>query len=333
MTEHAPPTGPSTPADAGPAGVARRLAIRVAAEIEARMAAPLQPGLYLVATPIGNLADITLRALVVLAQADEVFCEDTRQSQKLLTRYGLERRLSTYHEHNAERERPRIAALLAARRSVALVSDAGMPLISDPGYKLARQVIEDGHAVIALPGPSATLTALAASGLPTNSFHFAGFLPPKLVARRARIAELAAVPATLLLFEAPSRLGATLQDLASGLGNRPASVARELTKVYEEIRRGTLSGLADWAARARVKGEIVIVIGPPAARDATDEEIAAALAAAPADARLRDLATGIASRLGVSRSRVYDLGLTLKRTREATGRDGEDGDDGHDESE
>ena len=316
----------TAPADATaqPPAIAARLAARVAAEIEARMAGPLQPGLYLVATPIGNLADITLRALIVLAQADEVCCEDTRQSQKLLARFGIERRLSIYHEHNAERERPRIAALLAAGRTVALISDAGMPLISDPGYKLARAAIDGGYPVIALPGASATLTALAASGLPTNSFHFTGFLPPKQVARRGRIAELAAVEATLILFEAPSRLAATLADLRDGLGDRPAAVARELTKLYEENRRGTLAELAGWAEHTTIKGEIVVVIGPPPAREATDAEIVAALAAAPTGASLRDSASAIASRLGVSRSRVYDLGLALKRTREEAGRDGDD---------
>ena len=312
MTGRAPPAGPAAGGHAT-SDAATRLAARVGAELRARLALPLDAGFYLVATPIGNLADVTLRALVVLAQADAVYCEDTRQSSKLLARYGLERRLGIYQEHNARSERPRILALLEAGRSVALISDAGMPLISDPGYKLARDVIDAGHPVIALPGASATLTALVASGLPTDSFHFAGFLPPKTVARRTRIERLAAVPATLLLFEAPSRLAATLADLAAVLGDRPAVIARELTKLHEELRRGTLPELAAWAKSNVTKGEIVIVVGGPVARDIDDADIIAALEAEPAAASLRDRASTIATRLGVARSRVYDLGLSLKR--------------------
>ena len=290
-----------------------RLGERVMAELEAQLQAPLAPGLYLVATPIGHLADITIRALAVLAGADTVYCEDTRQSQKLLARYGIDRRLDRYHEHNAERERPRILARLAAAGTVALVSDAGTPLVSDPGYKLAREAIAQGHAVWAIPGPSATLAALAVSGLPTDSFHFAGFLPPRSAARRARIAELAPIPSSLILFETAPRLPETLGDLAALLGAREAAVARELTKLHEEVQRGTLQALAAEAATHVVKGEIVIVVGPPVGRVVTDAQIVEALRSEPAGASLRDNSTAVATRLGVGRSRVYDLALSLQR--------------------
>jgi 16S rRNA (cytidine1402-2'-O)-methyltransferase len=300
-------TPPEMPAAEQPAGdpipqdrktAIARLVARVAAEIETRATVPLVPGLYLVATPIGNLADVTLRALLVLATADEVYCEDTRQSQKLLARFGIERRLGIYHEHNAERERPRLMSRLADGRTVALISDAGMPLISDPGFKLARHAIEEGHSVFALPGASATLTALAVSGLPTDCFHFAGFLPSKSGARRSRIEDLAQVSATLILFEAPPRLADSLQDMAEVLGDRPAAVARELTKLHEEIKRGPLSALAAWAKTHPLKGEIVVVIGPPLEREIGDPDIVAALKAAPPGARLADCARDIATRLG-----------------------------------
>ncbi|MGE0629045.1 MAG: 16S rRNA (cytidine(1402)-2'-O)-methyltransferase [Hyphomicrobiaceae bacterium] len=284
----------------------------VSAELGARLAAPITPGLYLVATPIGNLADVTLRALAVLAAVDEIYCEDTRQTQKLLSRFRIDRRLSTYREHNAERERPRILQALAADRSVAVVSDAGTPLISDPGFKLARAAIETGYRVIAIPGASATLTALTVAGLPTDSFHFAGFLPPKSAARRTRIAGLSAIDATLVLFEAPSRLADSLADLAEGLGPRAAAIARELTKLHETIRRGTLPELAAWAADNPPRGEIVLVIGPPAPRELSDDDIRSALEDALAAGTLRDAVSEVATSLGASRSRVYDLAVAMK---------------------
>ena len=294
--------------------LAARLVARVTAELQTRLAAPLDPGLYLVATPIGNLGDVTMRALVVLARADEVYCEDTRQSAKLLARYGLDRRLGIYHEHNAERERPRILARLADGHAVALISDAGTPLISDPGFKLARHAIEAGYAVIALPGASATLTALAVSGLPTDSFYFGGFLPTKAAARRRRIEQLAAIPATLILFEGPSRIAEALADLAAVLGERPAGVARELTKLHEEVLRGTLGELARSVAERGLKGEIVVVVGPPLTCEVRDDDIIAGLTDCLAEGTLRDCAADVASRLGVAKSRVYDLGLALKRS-------------------
>lgn len=297
---------------------AARLVTHVTAEIEAQLQAALAPGLYLVATPIGHLADITLRALAVLARADTIYCEDTRQSHKLMDRYGIDGRLESYHEHNAERERPRILAKLAGGGTVALISDAGTPLVSDPGYKLVRAAIAEGHAVWAIPGPSATLTALSVSGLPTDSFHFAGFLPPRPAARRTRIAELSHIGSSLILFETAPRLPEALADLQAGLGNREAAVARELTKLHEEVVRGTLADLAANAGTHAPKGEIVIVVGPPLAREITDADILDALGHERAEASLRDRTSAVAARLGVARSRVYDLALFLKRN--ASGR-------------
>ena len=218
-------------------------------------AATLDPGLYVVATPIGNLADVTLRALAILAGADAILAEDTRVSRTLLARYGIERPLSPYHEHNAAEARPRALKRIAEGQALALISDAGTPLISDPGYKLVAEAIEQGFAVVAAPGPSAALAALCVAGLPTDRFYFEGFLPPRQSARRERINALAAVPGTLIFYEAAGRLAETLADLALELGPRPAAVARELTKLHEEVRRGALDKLAaEYAAGGRAEG-------------------------------------------------------------------------------
>ncbi len=267
------------------------------------------------ATPIGNLADITLRALVIMTRADRLYCEDTRQSLKLLQRFGIEQRLDNYHEHNAERERPRILKALAAGKIIALISDAGTPLISDPGYKLVRAAVDEGHAVHAIPGPSAVLAGLVESGLPTDAFHFAGFLPPKGGTRKNRIAELAAIPGTIVLFEAPTRLGDCLADLAEILGDRPAVVARELTKLNETCHRGSLAELAAWAASAPVRGECVILIGPGRAEAVDDAAIEQALKKALEAGSVRDAAAAVAERLGVPRRRVYDLAIGLNEKR------------------
>jgi 16S rRNA (cytidine1402-2'-O)-methyltransferase len=276
---------------------------------------PLRPGLYLVATPIGHLGDITLRALAVLAGADVLYCEDTRHSRTLLAHYGIARSTRAYHEHNAERERPHVLGELAAGKVVAIISDAGTPLISDPGYKLVREVVAAGHAVIAVPGASAVLGALASAGLPTDTFLFAGFLPPRQAARRTRLLELKDAPATLVLYEAPSRLAETLADIDAVLGPRETAVARELTKLHEEVRRGTPQELAAWAASASPKGEMAIVVGPPLPPAATDEVIIARLEPLLAEASLSDAARSVAQDLGVPKARVYDLGLALKRER------------------
>ncbi len=224
----------------------------------------LEPGLYLVATPIGNLGDITLRALETLAGADVLACEDTRVTRVLLDRYGIRRRAAAYHEHNADEAGPKLLEALAVGKSVALVSDAGTPLVSDPGFRLVERAAEAGIRVIPIPGPSAVLAALVASGLPTDTFLFAGFLPPKDGARRSRLEALKNVPGSLVFFESPRRLGDALAAMEGVLGAvRPAAVARELTKTFEEMRRGTLAELAASYADVTPKGEIVICVGPP----------------------------------------------------------------------
>jgi 16S rRNA (cytidine1402-2'-O)-methyltransferase len=223
------------------------------------------PGLYLVATPIGNLGDITLRALEVLAGVDIVACEDTRITRRLTERYAISALLKPYHEHNAEAARPKILQWLAEGAAIALVSDAGTPLISDPGFKLVREVCAAGHAVISLPGPSSVLTALSVSGLPTDRFFFEGFLAPKETARRARLTELSRIEATLVLFESGNRVQDTLADLAAIMGAREAAICRELTKMHEEISRGSLVELARSASELETRGEFVLVVGPPAA--------------------------------------------------------------------
>ncbi len=223
------------------------------------------PGLYLVATPIGNLGDITLRALQTLAGVDIIACEDTRITRRLTERFGIAAELKPYHEHNAAIARPKILGRLAQGAAIALVSDAGTPLISDPGFKLVREACAAGHSVIALPGPSSVLTALSVAALPTDRFFFEGFLPPKETARRARLAELARIDATLVVFESGNRVQDTLRDLAEMMGRREAAICRELTKLHEEVRRATLAELAQAADQLETRGEFVLVIGPPAA--------------------------------------------------------------------
>ncbi len=276
-------------------------------------APPLAPGLYVVATPIGNLGDVTLRALAFLAGADGILAEDTRVSRNLLAHYRIETPLSPYHEHNAAQVRPRALSSMAEGQALALISDAGTPLISDPGYKLVAGALAAGLDVWAAPGPSAALAALCVAGLPTDRFFFAGFLPPKSAARRERINALAGVPGTLVFYEAPSRAAATLTDLALELGARPAAVARELTKLHEEVRRGALDALAaEYAVKGTPKGEIVIVVGPPGARttlssDALDSDIVAALRTLS----VKDAAAAVAARHGLPRRQVYARALAL----------------------
>jgi 16S rRNA (cytidine1402-2'-O)-methyltransferase len=223
------------------------------------------PGLHLVATPIGNLGDITLRALETLAGVDIIACEDTRITRRLTERYAITALLKPYHEHNAALARPKILEKLAQGAAIALVSDAGTPLISDPGFKLVREVCAAGHAVIALPGPSSVLAALAVAALPTDRFFFEGFLSPKQTARRARLAELSRIDATLVMFESGNRVQDTLRDLAETMGARDAAICREMTKMHEEIRRAPVSELAQSADALETRGEFVLVIGPPPA--------------------------------------------------------------------
>ena len=275
----------------------------------------LPPGLYVVATPIGNLRDATLRSLEILAACDLIACEDTRVTHRLLDHYGIARPLTPYHDHNAETARPRLLAKLAAGGRVALVSDAGTPLISDPGYKLVREAREAGHVVTSAPGASAVLMALSIAGLPTDRFFFEGFLPVKEGARRMRIAELARIPSTLVLFETGPRLAATLTDLSAGLGARAAAVCRELTKLHEEVRRGELAALAaDYAAGAETRGEIVLVVAPPLPVEAPSAaEIDALLQGALARTSLKDAVAEVAAATGESRRTVYARALALAK--------------------
>lgn len=274
----------------------------------------LAPGLYLVATPIGNLGDVSLRALAVLRYADCIWCEDTRVTARLLARHGIKQRLATYHDHNAEAARPGILAALRRGERVALVSDAGTPLISDPGYKLVRAAIGEGLPVTAAPGPSAALTALILSGLPPDRFLFAGFLPRQRAARRTALADWAPLDATLIFYEAAPRLAPALADMADILGARPAAVARELTKLHEEVRRGGLADLAEhYRAAGPPRGETVVVIGPPAPPPPLDEaELDRRLRAAVAEIGVRDAAAKLAAETGRPRSELYQRALALR---------------------
>src|SRR3984957_3858850 len=282
--------------------------------------AKLTAGLHIVATPIGNLGDITLRALEALAGADLIACEDTRVTRKLLDRYAIATPLTPYHEHNAGKARPVLLRRLADGAAVALVSDAGTPLISDPGYKLVRAAQDAGHAVTALPGASALLAALAVAGLPTDQFLFVGFLPPKEAARRSRIAELGRIPATLVLFETGPRVAATLADLATGLGNREAALCRELTKLYEEIRRGDLIMLAQTCEANEPRGEIVLIVAPPQAlppMSAADTEIL--LREALTRVSVKDAVAEVADATGLPRREVYQRALALAKDAKKAG--------------
>jgi len=274
--------------------------------------APLAPGLYLVATPIGNLRDITLRALDVLSAADLVLAEDTRVAGKLLSAYGLSKKLERYDEHSAGRSGPKALALLAEGGRVALVSDAGTPLVSDPGYRLAREAAAQGSAVWPIPGASALLAGLAVSGLPTDRFLFAGFPPPKSAARRAFLEELAGVRATLVFFEGASRVADSLRDMAEVLGPREACVARELTKLYETVVRGPLDQLAADPQFESPRGEFVILAGPGREDAATADDADRALADALTRLRPAEAAAEVAKALGLPRRDLYRRAMTLK---------------------
>lgn len=273
----------------------------------------LAPGLYVVATPIGNLRDITLRALEVLRAADLVLCEDTRVTRKLLERHHLSPKLLAYHDHNAASVRPRVLAELEKGSAVALVSDAGTPLVSDPGFKLVEAAIAAGHRIFPIPGASAALAALVSAGLPSDRFFFEGFLPPKSGARKTRLAELRAIPASLIFYESGPRLADSLADMALALGARDAAVCRELTKAFEEIRRGALATLASHYEEAGApKGEIVIVVGPPGAESEPDSaDIDRKIAAAMEKLSLKDAASAVAADTGLPRKEIYARALAL----------------------
>lgn len=293
------------------AGTTRRSFVIGQAEITA---SPLEPALYLVATPIGNLADITLRALQTLAAADILACEDTRVSRVLLERYGIRRRTTAYHEHNAAQAGPKLIAALEAGQSVALISDAGTPLVSDPGYRLVGEALERGLRVVPIPGPSAPLAALTASGLPSDTFLFAGFLPVKAGQRTSRMESLKAVPATLIFFESPRRLPDTLAAMAQTLGeSRKAAVGRELTKTFEEMRTGTLAELAShYEENGAPKGEIVICIGPPENQPAEPGDIDRLLLSLATEMPASKAAGEAAKMTGGQKQALYRRLLELK---------------------
>ncbi len=284
-----------------------------------QVAAPkIASGLYLVATPIGNLGDITLRALETLAAADIVACEDTRMTHRLMERYGIKASLTPYHEHNAAAARPKILAQLAQGLSVALVSDAGTPLISDPGFKLVREACAAGFDVHALPGPSSVLAALSVAALPTDRFFFEGFLPSKERARRARIAELARIDATLVIFESGGRVEHSLRDLADGLGARQAAICREMTKLHEEVSRGPLQELAQNADSLETRGEFALVIGPPSAENAamSEADLDSLLRGALANGSVKDAVAHGVEVSGRPRREVYARALALSKAQD-----------------
>jgi 16S rRNA (cytidine1402-2'-O)-methyltransferase len=308
--EHAEKTGRARASSVGKAGAEPS---HTPAGSKPQPAAEIAPALYLVATPIGHAEDITLRALKTLSASDVIACEDTRVTAKLLARHGIERPLLSYHEHNAERMRPILLERLRRGETVALVSDAGTPLISDPGFKLVRAALEEHLPVTTVPGPSAPLAALLLSGLPSDRFLFAGFLPPKEAGRRTALAELAQVKASLVFFESAPRLAAALADMAAMLGPRPVAVARELTKLFEEVRRGSLAELAArYAEEGPPRGELVVVVGPPAAEaapegEALDRQIETALASMS----VKDASAAVAAATGLPRRAVYARALAL----------------------
>ena len=301
-TRHTPGTG----------GAGVFTAFGLAAEAE-----PLPGGLYVVATPIGNLKDVTFRALSVLAGCDAVLAEDTRITKRLLAHYGITTPLLTYNEHSNEAVRERMLHRLKEGQALALVSDAGTPLVSDPGYRLVQAAIGEALPVTPIPGPSAILTALVVSGLPTDRFFFEGFLPPKSAARRTRLGEIAAIPGTLMLFEAPHRLPEMLADAAEVLGERPAVVARELTKLFETVRRGTLNEIAaQFAEEGPPKGEIVVLIGQAREGDpgreidaALDEKLQSALSRHS----IKDAAALVSAETGLPKRDVYSRALALAK--------------------
>ncbi|GHD16875.1 ribosomal RNA small subunit methyltransferase I [Tianweitania populi] len=276
---------------------------------------PLEPALYIVSTPIGNLGDITLRALETLAAADILACEDTRVTRVLLDRYGIRRRAFAYHEHNESEATPRLVEAIASGKSVALVSDAGTPLISDPGYRLVGAMAEAGLRVVPIPGASAVLSALAVSGLATDSFFFAGFLSSKDGAKRTRLNEVKAIPGTLIFYESPRRLAVSLAAMADELGaDRQSTVSRELTKTFEEVRRGTLAELAAHYAEADTpKGEIVICVAPPIAPDTPQEaDVDALLLSLAGEMSTAKAAGEAAKQTGLAKGDLYKRLLALK---------------------
>jgi len=275
------------------------------------------PGLYIIATPIGNLKDITLRALEALKAADLIACEDTRVTAKLLSHYGIKKPTLSYNDHNGEERRPKILEALKGGKRVALVSDAGTPMVSDPGYKLVREAVAEGISVTALPGASSVLAALCLSGLPTDRFFFTGFLPAKKEACKKDIMALAAIPSTLIFFESARRLPDTLALLHEGLGDRQASIAREITKLYEETRRGLLSELkAHYEQSGAPKGEVVIAVATPLEEKHSPEDLEARLRWLLKSHAVKEAAGILAEQTGLPRKEIYSLALRLMKNDE-----------------
>jgi 16S rRNA (cytidine1402-2'-O)-methyltransferase len=275
---------------------------------------PLAPGLYIAATPIGNLGDITLRVLAALKACDLILCEDTRVTAKLLNHFGIHTPTLAYHDHNAARVLPRILERLKSGERVVQVTDAGTPLISDPGYTLVETARDAGISIFALPGPSAVLAALSISGLPADKFLFLGFLPPKSAARRRALGAYAGVDATLVVFESPRRVSDCLADMTAALGPRPAALCRELTKFYEEVVRGNLDELAaTYRETEGLRGEVVIVIAPPADTVADEDKVREMLAGALAQMSVREASDNVAAATGWPRRDIYRMALELKK--------------------
>jgi 16S rRNA (cytidine1402-2'-O)-methyltransferase len=272
----------------------------------------IKPGFYLVATPIGNLRDITFRALDILSSVDLIICEDTRVTGKLMGAYGFKKKMQVYNDHSTDQQREKLIEAVSDGQSVAVLSDAGTPLVSDPGYKLVRAAIEKKLYVTSIPGPNAALPALQLSGLPTDQFSFLGFLPPKTIARQSALQKWENVPGTLILYETGPRLLDSLQDIRKVLGNREAAVMRELTKMYEEAKRGKLSDLiVHYTEKGQPKGEIVITVGQPVAEIVSGESIEKQLKQALQKMSVRDAAEMVAQATGKPKKTIYTLALKL----------------------
>jgi 16S rRNA (cytidine1402-2'-O)-methyltransferase len=303
-------TGPARNPDAAPASRSAILQA-IGRQLDKLGSSPLSPGLYIVSTPIGNLSDMPIRGLFTLAAADIALCEDTRHSRKLMSAYGIHRKLEAYHDFSGEKDRNRVLGALAEGKSVAIISDAGTPLVSDPGYKLVRDAISAGFGVYAVPGPSALLAALVTSGLPSDRFYFGGFLPPKDAARREELERMKSQPGALIFYESGSRLEAALETLETVFPERPVAIARELTKLHESVLRGTAKELLRKIREEPPPGEFVLLIGPGEEKAAATEDIEKALRAAMQRSSLKDAVEEVSKGLGVGRKAVYNLALKI----------------------
>lgn len=306
------PISEAAAADANRDNLKNELLAGLERPLDKLCAAPLAPGLHVVSTPIGNLSDLTLRALFTLAAADIVLCEDTRHSRKLFSAFGLGRKLETYHDFSSEKDRERILGALRDGKSVALISDAGTPLVADPGFKLVRAALAEGVNVFPVPGASAVLSALVASGLPSDRFFFGGFLPAKEKARREALEALGDAPGTLIFYETASRIEAALKAIASVFPARPAVLAREITKIHEEYARGTGEELLVEIERNPPIGELVLLVGPGEAPKTEDGDIETALKRAMAEGSMKEAVEKVAKGLGLGKKKVYNLALKLR---------------------